>query len=40
MDYDIRTVQTLSGHADVKTTEIYTHAAGRSALAVTSPLDI
>ena len=35
---DIRTVQTLLGHADVKTTMIYTHAA-KVAGGVKSPLD-
>ena len=37
--YDVRQVQTLLGHAELKTTMIYTHVAIRPALAVTSPLD-
>lgn len=36
---DIRTVQTLLGHTDVRNTMIYTHVLGRGALGVKSPLD-
>jgi integron integrase len=37
--YDIRTVQELMGHKDVRTTMIYTHVLNRNQFNVRSPLD-